>query len=57
MRVLPSKTTFGTSAVRSEHPSYSEPLVLDEKGEGSVVVMFNYTSEADQGVVRQYRVL
>ena len=48
VRVLPSKTTFGTSAVRSEHPSYSEPLVLDENGEGSVVVMFNYTSEADK---------
>lgn len=48
VRVLPSKTTFGTSAVHSEHPSYSEPLVLDEKGEGSVVVMFNYTSEADK---------
>ena len=48
VRVLPDKTTFGTSAVRSEHPSYSEPLVLDEKGEGSVVIMFNYTSEADK---------
>ena len=48
VRVLPSKTTFGTSAVRSEHPSYSEPLVLDENGEGSAVVMFNYTSEADK---------
>ena len=48
VRVLPSKTTFGTSAVRSEHPSYSEPLVLNENGEGSVVVMFNYTSEADK---------
>ena len=48
VRVLPSKTTFGTSAVRSEHPSYSEPLVLNENGEGSVVVKFNYTSEADK---------
>lgn len=48
VRVLPSKTTFGTTAVRSEHPSYSEPLVLNEKGEGSVVVKFNYTSEADK---------
>ena len=48
VRVLPSKTTFGTTAVRSEHPSYSEPLVLDEEGKGSVVVMFNYTSEADK---------
>lgn len=48
VRVLPKKTTFGTAAVRSEHPSYSEPLVLDEKGEGSVVVKFNYTSEADK---------
>ena len=48
VRVLPSKTTFGTTAVRSEHPSYSEPLVLNENGEGSVVVMFNYTSEADK---------
>lgn len=48
VRVLPSKTTFGTSAVRSEHPSYSEPLVLDEKGEGSVVVMFNYNTEEEK---------
>ena len=48
VRVLPSKTTFGTTAVRSEHPSYSEPLVLNENGEGSVVVKFNYTSEADK---------
>ena len=48
VRVLPSKTTFGTAAVRSEHPSYSEATVLDENGEGSVVVMFNYTSEADK---------
>lgn len=48
VRVLPSKTTFGTTAVRSEHPSYSEATVLDENGEGSVVVMFNYTSEADK---------
>ena len=48
VRVLPSKTTFGTTAVRSEHPSYSEPLVLDENDNGEVVVMFNYTSEADK---------
>ena len=48
VRVLPSKTTFGTTAVRSEHPSYSEPLVLDENGNGEVVVKFNYTSEADK---------
>lgn len=48
VRVLPSKTTFGTSAVRSEHPSYSEATVLDENDNGEVVVMFNYTSEADK---------
>lgn len=48
VRVLPAKTTFGTSAVRSEHPSYSEPLVLDEKGEGSVVIMFNYNTEEEK---------
>ena len=48
MRILPSKTTFGTSAVRSEHPSYSEPLVLDEKGEGSVVIMFNYNTPEEK---------
>lgn len=48
VRVLPSKTTFGTAAVRSEHPSYSEATVLDENGNGEVVVMFNYTSEADK---------
>lgn len=48
VRVLPAKTTFGTSAVRSEHPSYSEPLVLNEKGEGSVVVMFNYNTAEEK---------
>lgn len=48
VRVLPSKTTFGTSAVRSEHPSYSEPLVLNENGEGSVVIMFNYNTEEEK---------
>ncbi len=48
VRVLPSKTTFGTAAVRSEHPSYSVPLVLDENDEGSVVVMFNYTTDDDK---------
>ena len=48
VRVLPSKTTFGTAAVRSEHPSYSEPLVLDEKGEGSVVIMFNYNTPEEK---------
>ena len=48
VRVLPAKTTFGTAAVRSEHPSYSEPLVLDEKGEGSVVIMFNYNTEEEK---------
>lgn len=48
VRVLPSKTTFGTTAVRSEHPSYSEPLVLDENGEGSVVIMFNYNTPEEK---------
>lgn len=48
VRVLPSKTTFGTSAVRSEHPSYSEPLVLNENGEGSVVIMFNYNTPEEK---------
>lgn len=48
VRVLPAKTTFGTSAVRNEHPSYSEPLVLDEKGEGSVVIMFNYNTAEEK---------
>ena len=48
VRVLPAKTTFGTSAVRNEHPSYSESLVLDEKGEGSVVIMFNYNTAEEK---------
>lgn len=48
VRVLPAKTTFGTSAVRNEHPSYSEPLVLNEKGEGSVVIMFNYNTAEEK---------
>lgn len=48
VRVLPAKTTFGTSAVRSEHPSYSEPLVLDEDGKGNVVIMFNYNTAEEK---------
>ena len=48
VRVLPAKTTFGTSAVRSEPPSYSEPLVLDEDGKGNVVVMFNYNTAEEK---------
>ena len=48
VRVLPAKTTFGTSAVRSEHPSYSEPLALDEDGKGNVVVMFNYNTAEEK---------
>lgn len=48
VRVLPAKTTFGTSAVRSEHPSYSEPLVLNEDGKGNVVIMFNYNTAEEK---------
>ena len=48
VRVLPAKTTFGTSAVRSEHPSYSKPLVLDEDGKGNVVIMFNYNTAEEK---------
>lgn len=48
VRVLPAKTTFGTAAVRSEHPSYSEPLVLNEDGKGNVVIMFNYNTAEEK---------
>ena len=34
-RVLPSKTTFGTTAAVNPHPSYSPETVMDAKGNGT----------------------
>ena len=47
-RVLPSKTTFGTTAAVNLHPSYSPETVMDAEGNGTVTIMFNYTANDDQ---------
>lgn len=44
IRTEAEKTTFGTKAVPNPHPSYS---VSTERGQ-DVVIMFNYTSDADK---------
>lgn len=44
IRTEAEKTTFGTKAVPNSHPSYS---VATELGQ-DVVIMFNYTSDADK---------
>lgn len=45
-RVLPKQTTFSTTPAKNEHPSYSPVTVLDEAGNGNVVIMFNYENSA-----------
>lgn len=45
-RVLPKQTTFSTTTAKNEHPSYSPVTVLDEAGNGNVVIMFNYKNSA-----------
>lgn len=47
-RVLPSKTTFGTTAAVNPHPSYSPETVMDTDGDGTVTIMFNYTADDDR---------
>lgn len=47
-RVLPSKTTFGTTAAVNPHPSYSPETVIDTDGNGTVTIMFNYTADDDR---------
>ena len=47
-RVLPKQTTFSTTTAKNEHPSYSPVTVLDEAGNGNVVIMFNYKNSAAQ---------
>lgn len=47
-RVLPSKTTFGTTAAVNPHPSYSPETVMDTDGNGTVTIMFNYTTDDDR---------
>lgn len=47
-RVLPSKTTFGTTASVNPHPSYSPETVMDTDGNGTVTIMFNYTADDDR---------
>ena len=45
-RVLPKQTTFSTTSAKNQHPSYSPVTVLDEAGNGNVVIMFNYKNSA-----------
>lgn len=45
-RVLPKQTTFSTTSAKNQHPSYSPVTVLDEAGNGNVVIMFNYENSA-----------
>ena len=45
-RVLPKQTTFSTTSAKNQHPSYSPVSVLDEAGNGNVVIMFNYENSA-----------
>ena len=47
-RVLPGKTTFGTTAAVNPHPSYSPETVMDADGNGTVTIMFNYTANDDR---------
>lgn len=47
-RVHAARTTFDVSAPKAEHPSYSPVTVLDENGDGNVVIMFNYTTDEDK---------
>ena len=47
-RVLPSKTTFGTTAAVNPHPNYSPETVMDADGNGTVTIMFNYTADDDR---------
>ena len=47
-RILPNKTTFGTTAAVNPHPSYAAPVVLDEHDNGKVVIMFNYETDEDK---------
>ena len=47
-RVLPSKTTFGTTAAVNPHPSYSPETVMDTDGNGTVTIVFNCTADDDR---------
>lgn len=47
-RVHAARTTFDVSAPKAEHPSYSPVTVLDENGNGTVEIMFNYTTDEDK---------
>lgn len=47
-RVHAARTTFDVSAPKAEHPSYSPVTVLDKNGNGTVEIMFNYTTDEDK---------
>ena len=47
-RVHAERTTFDVSAPKVEHPSYSPVTKLNESGNGTVEIMFNYTTDEDK---------
>lgn len=48
VRVTPSKTTITLDAVREAHPSYSPDAEIDENGNGTVTIMFNYNTAEEK---------
>lgn len=48
VRVTPSKTTIAMGAVQEAHPSYSPDTEIDENGNGTVTIMFNYNTDEEK---------
>ncbi len=48
IRETPSKTTITLGAVREAHPSYSPDAEIDENGNGTVTIMFNYNTAEEK---------
>ena len=48
VRVTPSKTTITMGAVKEAHPSYSPDAEIDENGNGTVTIMFNYNTAEEK---------
>ena len=48
VRVTPSRTTIALDAVREAHPSYSPDAEIDENGNGTVTIMFNYNTAEEK---------
>lgn len=48
VRVTPSRTTIAMGAVQEAHPSYSPDAEIDENGNGTVTIMFNYNTAEEK---------